>query len=98
MTSTREQVLYAIAVLIAKHHYSPSFRDICTMLDLASTNALPAHIEWLEEAGYVSRVPKASRTIQLTEQGWQEVVGKTVAQSLVTVRNNIMGVLRERCC
>jgi SOS-response transcriptional repressor LexA len=90
-------VLYAIAVLLAEHHYSPSFRDICTMLDLASTNALPAHLEWLESNGYIDRMPKASRTLQLTKKGWGEVVGEPLAESLMDLRKTVTGALRERC-
>jgi len=98
VTSIRLRVLYAVATLISDRGFSPTFRDICTLLDLASTNSLPTHLEWLRAAGYIDWVPRANRTIRLTVKGWSHVVGEELTSEKTRVRRSIAGVLREHGC
>ena len=97
MTSIRLRILYAVATLISERGFSPTFRDICTRIDLASTNSLPTHLDWMRDSGYIDWVPRANRTIHLTPKGWGHVVGEGIASERTRIMRSVAGALREHC-
>ena len=57
------QVFEFIKTYIAKHGTPPSTRDIATALNIPSTNTVQRRKLALQEAGYISFVPRVARSI-----------------------------------
>lgn len=95
LTKTKQRVLWATAVFAVKNGYAPTFRDICTALDVSSTNALLCHLKGLRKLGFINWADGKSRTLHLTETGWKELVGRDLAKKQTTLRVNVMGRLQH---
>ena len=57
------RVFEFIKAYIAKHGTPPSTRDIATALNIPSTNTVQRRKLALQEAGYISFVPRVARSI-----------------------------------
>jgi len=68
-TDRQLQVLAAIDDHWTEHGFAPSLRELCEVLDLASTNGANDHVKSLQIAGYVTRQPRTIRTLRLTDEG-----------------------------
>ena len=49
--------------------YPPSYREIATSCEIASTSTVHYHLSVLEQMGYISRVVTQARTIRITNKG-----------------------------
>ena len=67
LTPRQHDTLEAIRVYIAKHGFSPSMREICDALGVASTNSAHEHLSALEDKGYITRLPGKARTVRIVK-------------------------------
>ncbi len=66
-------VLAAIRRHQAAKGFAPTIRELCTELEISSTNGVAEHLRLLERKGLVSRVKYRSRTLQITNAGRREI-------------------------
>jgi repressor LexA len=64
--STR-RVYDAIVAYIDNKGFSPSVRELCTLTGISSPNGVNGHLLILEGRGWITRMPKAARTIRIKE-------------------------------
>ena len=67
LSAKQEEILEFIKQEILEKGYPPSVRDICQAVGLKSTSSVHAHLEKLEEYGYIRRDPAKSRTIEILD-------------------------------
>lgn len=67
------RVLKAIHTFRAHHGFSPTIRELCVLLEIASTHAISCHFEALERHGLITRQFAQARTTVLTEAGLKAV-------------------------
>ncbi len=72
LTRRQKEVLDFIAQFVADHHYSPSYEEIATGLDLASLATVHKHIQALEGKQYLKRGFNQSRSIELAPRYFQD--------------------------
>jgi len=65
----RQEYLLAIKLFTDRAGYAPSTRELCALLDLASTNAVAEVLAKLQADGLVERNPAVARSLRLTESG-----------------------------
>ena len=70
ITKKQEEILEYIKDQILKKGYPPSVRDICEGVSLKSTSSVHAHLEALEENGYIRRDPAKPRTIEICDDSF----------------------------
>lgn len=75
MTDRKRQILKAIADFQTAHGYSPSVREICRAVGLASAGSLQKHLDALEQHRFLNRNVGKKRTWKLTEKAW-DLIGK----------------------
>lgn len=73
LTDRQREVLMVIADYRKRHQYSPAVRDLCELLDIASTNGVNDHLKALDEKGYITRTRGIPRSMFLTREGLAEV-------------------------
>lgn len=74
--------------------YPPSVREICAAVGLKSTSTVHAHLNRLEEEGYIRRDPTKPRALELTDGSAIRgrsvpVVGKVTAGMPILAQQNI---------
>jgi len=94
LTITQHRVLVVIAMRLNQDTYSPSSRDICDVLGLASTNAVAIHLKALKKKGMIAWEDRLSRTVRPTDEGWEYLLGREVANQRVDLTRSIAGRLR----
>ncbi len=65
LTSSQEDILTAIKKFVAKNGFTPTVRELCTMLNLNSPATSHFHLNKLEEKGYIKRNKQKNRAIEL---------------------------------
>jgi repressor LexA len=68
------EILRFIASRASKGENPPSVREVGAAVGLRSSRSAHAHLERLEEGGYVERSGSGVRTVRLTEKGWGAVL------------------------
>lgn len=68
-TERQRDVLRSIADFEEANGFPPSIRDLCTLLEISSTNGVNDHLKALERKSLVERDPTTARSIRLTHQG-----------------------------
>lgn len=63
LTDREQEVYNFILEYTKKYGYSPTLREIGEALYITGTNAVHRHILGLKEKGYITYVPKKSRTL-----------------------------------
>lgn len=66
MKPRHEQILSAINEYMKEHSYSPSVREIGSMVGLRSVSGLHRHLEILRGKGLIIWEPSKPRTLRLT--------------------------------
>lgn len=69
MTPTQLRYLRAIDKLTKRRGFPPSIREICRELNMSSANASWQVIDRLIKVGMVTRGPRISRSLVITESG-----------------------------
>lgn len=67
LSNIEEMVYIGIYSFIKKHHYSPSVRDLCQMLD-RSPATIHKHLKDLKKKEFIDYKEKQSRTIIIKER------------------------------
>lgn len=67
ITQKQREILEYIKSQILSKGYPPSVRDICEAVKLRSTSSVHAHLETLEENGYIRRDPAKPRAIEIVD-------------------------------
>ncbi|MCR5147720.1 MAG: transcriptional repressor LexA [Eubacterium sp.] len=67
ISAKQEQILNFIKESIINKGYPPTVRDICTAVGLSSTSSVHAHLNTLEEKGYIRRDPTKPRAIEILD-------------------------------
>lgn len=78
LTKRQKQILDYIQTCIKEKHYPPSVREIGQAIGLSSPSTVHAHLNALEEKGYIKRDGAKSRSMVVTEQS-QKTSTKTQA-------------------
>lgn len=69
LTKRQKQILDYIRTCINEKHYPPSVREIGKAIGLSSPSTVHAHLNALEEKGYIKRDGAKSRSMVITERG-----------------------------
>ena len=67
ITAKQQEILEYIKETILKKGYPPAVREICEAVHLKSTSSVHAHLDTLEEKGYIRRDPTKPRTIEIID-------------------------------
>lgn len=62
---TTQLVLDAIRIYWEQNGFSPSIKDLLEMVNVSSTSVIVYHLDKLEKAEYIKRVPGVARSITL---------------------------------
>jgi len=63
LTERQAEILDFIRAFTARNSYPPSVRDICEAVGLSSTSSVHAHLNTLEEKGFIQRGVSSARAI-----------------------------------
>src|SRR5215210_7245230 len=87
------EILRFIASRASKGENPPSVREVGAAVGLRSSRSAHAHLERLEEVGYVERSGSGVRTVRLTEKGWSAVLdGGTPLLGLIAAGRGLEAV------
>lgn len=67
ISAKQQEILEYIKEEILSKGYPPSVREICEAVNLKSTSSVHAHLETLEEKGFIRRDPTKPRTIEIID-------------------------------
>ncbi len=100
ISAKQEQILNYIKENILSKGYPPTVRDICSAVGLSSTSSVHAHLNTLEEKGYIRRDPTKPRAIEiLDDDGFNlarrevvnvPIIGTVAAGQPILAEENIM--------
>lgn len=65
---TRLNVLLALNQFAESYGYSPTVREISTMVEVKSHSSIQYHLEALEHEGFIQRRPRRARSARLTRK------------------------------
>lgn len=68
LTKRQISILTAVHTALNTHGFPPSVREIASAVGLASPSTVKHHLDALEEAGYLQRVPGRPRAMELSAQ------------------------------
>lgn len=71
MTDIQRDTLRFVYWFRHEKGFSPTLRELVRAFGLKSTNAAHDRLKWLEKQGMVTHIPKAARTLTVTERGLQ---------------------------
>ena len=67
LSSKQEEILAFLKKEILSRGFPPTVREICDAVHLKSTSSVHAHLEKLEESGYIRRDPTKPRAIEILD-------------------------------
>ena len=67
ISSKQQEILDYIKNVILNKGYPPSVREICEAVSLKSTSSVHAHLETLEEKGFIRKDPTKPRAIEILD-------------------------------
>ena len=67
ISAKQQEILEYIKAQTLAKGYPPTVRDICEAVNLKSTASVHAHLETLEERGYIRRDPTKPRAIEIID-------------------------------
>lgn len=67
ITAKQQEILEYLKECILKKGYPPAVREICDAVHLKSTSSVHAHLETLEEKGYIRKDPTKPRAIEILD-------------------------------
>ena len=94
----QQEVLDFLKQEILRRGFPPSVREICDAVHLRSTSSVHAHLETLEEYGYIRRDPTKPRAIEILDEDFSltrremvhvPVVGSVAAGQPILAEENI---------
>lgn len=67
LSAKQQEIFEYLKDFILKKGYPPAVREICEAVHLKSTSSVHAHLETLEEKGYIRKDPTKPRTIEIVD-------------------------------
>lgn len=95
VTDRQLRILAHIHSHASAHSYPPSLREIATAVGLASPSTVKHHLDALERAGFLQRIPGLPRALEVSERGRDLLGHSTPASDVVTVEVPIAHVNEE---
>ena len=98
LSAKQTEILEYLKSEILAKGYPPSVREICEAVHLKSTSSVHAHLNHLEEAGYIRRDPTKPRAIEILDDDFAlsrremvqiPVVGRVAAGEPILAAQNI---------
>ena len=98
LSAKQTEILEYLKSEILAKGYPPSVREICEAVHLKSTSSVHAHLNRLEEAGYIRRDPTKPRAIEILDDDFAlsrrelvqiPVVGRVAAGEPILATQNI---------
>ena len=98
ISAKQQEILEYIKAQTLAKGYPPTVRDICEAVQLKSTASVHAHLETLEERGYIRRDPTKPRAIEIIDDDFAlnrreyaqiPVVGRVAAGEPLLAEQNI---------
>jgi len=94
LTKRQKECLSFIEEYIESYGHSPSIRDICSGLNIASPSAALKILNTLEKKGYIKRSKNLSRAIELIrKKNALPILGKITAGIPISAEENIEGYI-----
>lgn len=99
LTSKQSRVLSFLKDYLSRHGYPPTVREIAHHLKMAGPHSAKRFLDMLERKGYIRRVAKSSRAIELTDIPFSStvrrlpIVGRVRAGTPLLALENIEGNL-----
>lgn len=100
ISEKQQEILQYIKDEILRRGYPPAVREICAAVDLRSTSTVHAHLEKLEQAGYIRRDPAKNRSIEIVDDDFGlsrrdmtniPIIGNVAAGAPLLAEQNIEG-------
>lgn len=66
--AVRAEIITAIKMYREKHGFSPTVRELCSMIEINSSSVMVKHLDALEDQGRITRKRTTPRTLQVTEE------------------------------
>ena len=95
LSEKQQEILDYMKDCILKKGYPPAVREICDAVHLKSTSSVHAHLETLEERGYIRKDPTKPRAIEILDDTFnltrREIVNVPIV-GIVTCGEPILAV------
>ena len=100
ISEKHREILEYIKAEILRRGYPPAVREICAAVDLRSTSTVHAHLEKLEQCGYIRRDPMKNRSIEIVDDDFGltrremaniPIIGRVAAGEPLLAEQNIEG-------
>lgn len=66
--AVREEIITAIKMYRERHGFSPTVRELCSMIEINSASVMVKHLDALESQGRITRKRTTPRTLQIREE------------------------------
>ena len=101
LTDRQREILDFIQAFISDNSFPPTFREIASHFNIASTFGVKRHIDALVKKGYLSSISNSGRTLSLVNQTVVKeeipfeipIVGRVAAGYPILAEENIEGTL-----
>ena len=87
-TKKQTQLLELIAEFTKKNGFSPSYREIMHAMNLKSVSAVAEHVENCVAAGYLRKIPKSARSLEVVEAKTYEETAMLFAEKVEQLRQS----------
>ena len=100
LTDKQREILEYLKECILQKGYPPAVREICEAVHLKSTSSVHAHLESLEEKGYIRKDPTKPRAIEILDDEFNlarrevinvPIVGTVTCGEPILAEQNIQG-------
>ncbi len=98
LTDRQKEILDFIEVFISENGFPPTFREIASHFELASTFGVKRHIDALVKKGHLSSISNSGRTLSLTNPAPKSenmleipIVGRVAAGYPILAQENLEG-------
>ena len=100
LSAKQEEILEYLKACIIERGYPPAVREICEAVHLKSTSSVHAHLETLEEKGYIRKDPTKPRAIEILDDDFNltrrelvniPIIGRVAAGEPLFAEQNIEG-------
>lgn len=100
LSTKQQEILEYLKECILKKGYPPAVREICEAVKLKSTSSVHAHLETLEEKGFIRKDPTKPRAIEILDDTFNlsrrelvnvPIVGAVSCGSPILANENIEG-------
>lgn len=100
LSAKQQEILEYLKECILKRGYPPAVREICEAVHLKSTSSVHAHLETLEERGYIRKDPTKPRAIEILDDTFNlsrrelvnvPIVGTVTCGEPILANENIEG-------